>query len=388
MNTRRVGAKIRSLLVVVVSVCSILLIHRHFVVDGGASSLVRQLNEVPAVPEASVDFASPFRPLSEQIDQVITATRPVLSPTIQELSLAGDYSRAKNALLERALQAVASGNNDSLALQLSELGELALLQADLGMAEVYLTEALEMYDELQDEVSVAGVHVQLGRLHLYARQQARKASDAYDQLLISRWHISEGLFYEVEDQIKEVIDTSLSLNRFGAAASAYETLYRGYHINNDIVQAQNAGIEAIRLHATSGNLPGANRLLYKMKQEGMSAYEAEKVELEIDQHYHEYEKSVLAIGAARDYSQLYNQLASRGDALQAWRFRQQAEESLDQASSRARYRRQPDVLVNLYLSNDSMKRALSSLQKADAVYSRYGLDDGVDRSRQLQKQIY
>ena len=388
MNTKRVGAKIRSLLVVVVSVCSILLIHRHFVVDGGASSLVRQLNEVPAVPEASVDFASPFRPLSEQIDQVITATRPVLSPTIQELSLAGDYSRAKNALLERALQAVASGNNDSLALQLSELGELALLQADLGMAEVYLTEALEMYDELQDEVSVAGVHVQLGRLHLYARQQARKASDAYDQLLISRWHISEGLFYEVEDQIKEVIDTSLSLNRFGAAASAYETLYRGYHINNDIVQAQNAGIEAIRLHATSGNLPGANRLLYKMKQEGMSAYEAEKVELEIDQHYHEYEKSVLAIGAARDYSQLYNQLASRGDALQAWRFRQQAEESLDQASSRARYRRQPDVLVNLYLSNDSMKRALSSLQKADAVYSRYGLDDGVDRSRRLQDQIY
>ena len=385
MNTRRVGAKIRSLLVVVVSVCSIVLIHRHFVVDGGASSLVRQLNEVP---EASVDFASPFRPLSEQIDQVITATRPVLSPTIQELSLAGDYSRAKNALLERALHAVASSDNDSLALQLSELGELALLQADLGMAEVYLTEALEMYDELQDEVSVAGVHVQLGRLHLYARQQARKASDAYDQLLISRWHISEGLFYEVEDQIKEVIDTSLSLNRFGAAASAYETLYRGYHINNDIVQAQNAGIEAIRLHATSGNLPGANRLLYKMKQEGMSAYEAEKVELEIDQHYHEYEKSVLAIGAARDYSQLYNQLASRGDALQAWRFRQQAEESLDQASSRARYRRQPDVLVNLYLSNDSMKRALSSLQKADAVYSRYGLDDGVDRSRRLQDQIY
>ena len=46
------------------------------------------------------------------------------------------------------------------------------------------------------------------------------------------------------------------------------------------------------------------------------------------------------------------------------------------------------MLVNLYLSNDSMKRALSSLQKADAVYSRYGLDDGVDRSRRLQDQIY
>ena len=115
--------------------------------------------------------------------------------------------------------------------------------------------------------------------------------------------------------------------------------------------------------------------------------EAEKVERELDLHFREYENSVLAIGAARDYSQLYNQLASRGDALQAWRFRQQAEQSLDQASSRARYRRQPDVLVNLYLSNDSMKRALSSLQKADAVYSRYGLDD-VDRSRRLQDQIY
>ena len=385
MNTTRLGAKCRSLLIVVVSVCSILLIHRHFVVDGGASSLVRQLNDVPAV---RVDPVSPFRPLSEQLEQVITATRPVLSPSIQEFSLAGDYSRARDTLLERALQAVASGDNDSLALQLSELGELALLQADLSMAEVYLTEALEMYDELNDELKVAGVHVQLGRLHLYARQRARKASDAYDQLLISRWHISEGLFYEVEDQIKQVIETNLGLNRFGAAASAYETLHRGYNSDNNILQAQNAGIEAIRLHAASGNLYGANRLLHKMKRGGMSDYEAEKVERELDLHFREYENSVLAIGAARDYSQLYNQLASRGDALQAWRFRQQAEQSLDQASSRARYRRQPDVLVNLYLSNDSMKRALSSLQKADAVYSRYGLDDGVDRSRQLQKQIY
>jgi len=97
---------------------------------------------------------------------------------------------------------------------------------------------------------------------------------------------------------------------------------------------------------------------------------------------------VQAIGAARDYAQLYNQLLARGDALQAWRFRQQAEQSLANVSKRAQYRRQPDVLVQLYRSNRNMDSALTSLQKANAVYSRYGSTEGVQRSQQLRAQIY
>ena len=327
-------------------------------------------------------------PLAVQIDDVISATKPDLSPAIESLSASGEFQRAKSVLLDRALVAVEDADQSALAFHLGELGELALLEGDLGMADVYLSEALELYDELGDELQVAGIHVQYGRLHLYARQRARRASDSYDQLLISRWKISEGRFREAEDQLKDIVATSLSLDRFGAAASAYETLYKGYSREFDTLQAHSAGIEAIKLHAASGNTHHANRLLEQLKSDGLSGPDADEVGRQLNAHYREYEASVKAIGAAQDYGQLYNQLLSRGDALQAWRFRQQAEESIANVSRRARYRRQPDVLVELYRSNFSMDRAVSALQKASAVYSRHGLQEGVNRSQQLQGQIY
>ncbi len=379
-NSRLVRKGI-SLVIVAASAIAIGLIHHVFVVDKPHSSSPPSIASEPTV-------ASPFATVGAQLEEVISATRPVLSPEIESLSGTGNYQLAKNALLERALQSVASADNNSLALHLSELGELALLQGDLGMAEVYLAEALELYEALGEELQLAGVHLQMGRLHLYGRQRARKASDSYDQLLISRWKISQGRFHESEAALHRVVKTNLDLNRYGAAASAYETLFRGYSGEHNIEQAQNSGIEAIKLHAASGNLHAANRLHDLLLQNGLSQQASEQLGQEMQQHYREYESSVKAIGAARDYAQLYNQLSSRGDVLQAWRFRQQAEQSLAGVSKRAQYRRQPDVLVELYRSNFSMDDALLSLQKANAVYSRYGLSDGLKRSRQLREQIY
>lgn len=326
--------------------------------------------------------------ISMQIDEVIAATRPSLSPEIESFSTAGEFELAKDELLNRAVEAAGAMDNTGLAFNLGELGELALQQGELGMAEVYLSEALELYEELGDDVSAAGIHVQVGRLHLYTRQRARRTSDAYDQLLISRWKISNGQFYEAEPQLKQIVQTNLNLHRYGAAASAYETLYSGYSVHSNSIDAEAAGKEAIKLHATSGNLNAANKLLNKMREGGLSSVDAEAIVQEISNYYQEYQASVQAIGEARDYAQLYNQLSSRGDALQAWRFRQKAEESLSDVSSRARYRRQPDVLVELYRSNVSMSDAIHSLKKADALYSRYGISEGVELSRQLRKQIY
>ena len=167
-------------------------------------------------------------PLDVQIEEVISATKPVLSSEIESLSKEGEFQRAKDKLLDRALDAVADADNEALAFQLSELGELALLQGDLGMAEVYLQEALELYEEAGDEVKVAGIHVQKGRLHLFSRQRARVASDAYDELLVARWKISRGRFHETESPLRKIVADNLELNRYGAAASAYETLFSGY----------------------------------------------------------------------------------------------------------------------------------------------------------------
>ncbi len=335
-------------------------------------------------------LSSPFNtvPLDVQLDEAIASTRPVLSSEIESLSRAGRFERAKEKLLDRALDAVSASDNNALAFQLSELGELALLQGDTGMAEVYLQEALELYEEYGNELEVAGIHLQKGRLHLFLRQRARRASDAYDQLLIARWNIHHGFFAEAEGTLRKIVDDNLALNRYGAAASAYETLFSGYSKDALFEQAHRAGIDAIKLYAAAGNEPQVNRVLGLLKQQGFSDFESDQLSVEISQLYGEYEASVQAIGAARDYALLYNQLSSKGDALQAWRFRKQAEQSLANASKRAQYRRQPDVLVELYRSNWSIDSAKNSLQKASAVYSRYGLDEDVQRSKKLREQIY
>lgn len=372
-----IGRKLKSCCIVAGSIAALYLVQQ-FVIS--KSDLIQRL-------APSAESAIPY-PVIAQIDEVIAATRPELSPQIESYSAAGEFALAKDELLNRALDAAGTLDNSSLALNLGELGELALQQGELGMAGVYLSEALELYEELGDEISVANVHVQIGRLHLFSRKRARQTSDAYDQLLISRWKISQGQFYQAEDQLKQVVETNLKLHRYGAAASAYETLYSGYNAGSNVLDAQQAGKEAIKLYATSGNIGAANKILDKMKQAGLSRVDAREISFLIDSYYQEYEASVQAIGEARDYAQLYNQLSSRGDALQAWRFRRKAEQSLSAVSSRARYRRQPDVLVELYRSNVSMANAIKSLQTADQLYTRYGMTEGVELSRQLREQIY
>ncbi|OED36328.1 hypothetical protein AB833_27260 [Chromatiales bacterium (ex Bugula neritina AB1)] len=300
----------------------------------------------------------------------------------------GLFDEAKAELLSLAVMYVEAEDDIALANTLSQLGELALLQTDIDTADVYLAEALDLFQQNGDEISAAGVYMQMGRLHLVARQRARRASDAYNSLLLARWKISHGLFYEAEPELRSVVERNLALNRYGAAASAYETLFKGYRKEQDHYQAQLAGLEAIRLHAGSGRLFEARKLLHNMRESGFYESFAPGIENEIEMLNLQFEESVRDIGLARDQRQLYNQLQARGDVVNAWRFRQKAGESLAKASARAQYRRQPDVLVELYKSNRSMEIAENSLRHARAVYQRYGLDQELEKSRQLQAQIY
>ena len=290
--------------------------------------------------------------------------------------------------MREALAAVEAEDQPGLARVLALLGVVSLAESDTDTAEVYLAEALAFYQELDDELGAASVYMQLGRLHLIARQRARRASDAYDSLLIARWKISHGQFYQAEPALLEIVQSSLALKRYGAAASAWRTLYRGYDSVLDTYQRDNAGREAVRLHAASGQLHEAQAMLANMRSSGADENMLGEIEYEIAELYSDFEDSVQKIGAARDYDLLYNQLQAKGDVVSAWRFRLQADASLANVGSRVLYRRQPDALVELYKSNSSMDRAADSLNRAKAVFSRYGMQDMIDQSNVLHERIY
>jgi tetratricopeptide (TPR) repeat protein len=357
-----------------------------------ASAASRHLEQSALQNAEQTDVQSPFavqRASTEEVLASVNAAKAIaFSPDVAELVAARKYNFAKKRLLELASLAVESGDQSALARVLAELGEVALAQTDIDAAELYLAEALDVYQQLGDEVSIAGVFMQFGRLHLLERERARQASDAYDQLLVARWKISHNQFDQAEPRLKQIASTNLQLNRFGAAASAYETLFRGYAKTSQFEQAQQAGLEAARLHAASGRVFEARAMLGRMLDAGISKSVFEGFEREIERLTKEYEDSVNAIAVARDQEQLYNQLLARGDVVQAWRFREKAGQSRSKASSRAQYRRQPDVLVELYRSNNSMENARVSLQRAREMYLRHGLETRAQQSEELQSRIY
>lgn len=347
--------------------------------------------EVPQSVSASAaaNSVSPFDVKSARdkpFSTSATSSTQTLPPEVSLLVAAGQYKRANTKLLALASAAVERQDDPALASALSHLGEVALLQGDLDSAELYLAEALAFYNELEDEIAAAGVNLQFGRLHLIARQRARLAANAYDTLLLARWNISQGQFHGIESELHRVAKTNLSLNRFAAAASVYETLYKGYSAQGDYTQAQSAGSEAIKLLAASGREHDALTMLQHMRDEGFSGSFFTALQSQVEAIVREYRNSELTISAARDAMQLFHQLLARGDVVSAWRFRQQADRLLAGASARAQYRRQSDVLVELYNSNSSMENAKSSLRQAHEVFMRYGMDLQVVRD--LQSEIF
>lgn len=343
---------------------------------------------------AAVSASSAFSVLA---DDSITASAPsaadfedllALSPEHARLYNLGQFARLRRALLQRAMVAVENEDRPELARVLGQLGRVLLAQREIDAAGVYLDEALALFDELGDEPGAASVQLQIGRQHLIHRHRARRASDAYDSLLVARWKINQGRFQEAEQTLLQVAADSAALQRYGAAASAWETLFRGYVAVRADGDVRRAGTEAIRLHAAAGSTGSARAMLDKMRAAGVDAGHLQLLDAEIETLHTEFQESVREVGAARDYALLFNQLRARGDVVGAWRFRLKADATLARAGGRIRYRRQPDVLVELYKSNRSMERASDSLERAGAVFSRYGMAAMQRQSEQLRAQIY
>ncbi len=296
--------------------------------------------------------------------------------------------RIADELFNVASTAVAQDNQELLAETMMLLGVNALDNQNTEAAGLYLDEALDVFEELDNELGIAEVELLRGELNILKRANARRAAYAYDIMQVARWKVAQGRFHEAVDELEYAINENLELNRFGAAAAVYQTLYKGYRKHGQLAEAQQAGIEMVKLHASSGRPYKAQALLQLLQENGLDNTLAEKLRSDTVALQQEYEHSVGQMGQARDYQQLYNYFIHAGDPVRAWQFRVKAQRSLSGVSQRAMHRSQTGVLALLYTSNDHMQSAERSLQRAAQIFSNNGEQDLSEASFRLQKQSY
>lgn len=349
------------------------------------------VDTTPQATAPTVAVVKPFQFDTELEQEMVARTEQTVREVDEDLAVLlknKEFSLLRDNLLNKAAQAVAEENKSQLAHVLSLLGQVALEEQDLDAAEVYLLESLDVYENLKDRVGSAQVYMQLGRTHVKARELARTAGDAYDRLLIARWQLSEQHYSAAEQNLRHVIDESLAVNRFGAAASAYYSLVQLYTKNKDTFQAEQAAMEAARLYAASGQLKRAYATVTQLKQAGVEAWRVYDIEQEINRSHAEFESSVQQIERAKDYRQLYYHYRSQGDQDRAWKLRLLASKSLKNVSKRAMFHRQPDALALLYVSNDDMGRARDYFDRAQQTFDSKGLENLSAQTEKLKDQIF
>ncbi len=299
-----------------------------------------------------------------------------------------NLKQSSNDLLLRASDAVVQQNHYVLADSMRLLGVNALREEDMDSAGVYLDEALNVFEELEDDIGIASVELLRGELNLKRRAQARRAAYAYDALRLARWKVAHGQFQEAISELNSVVDENLALNRFGAAAAAYQTLYKGYSQDGQLYEAQEAGIEIVKLHSSAGRPLQAQAMLATLEANGLDLQTGLALKQSILTLQQEYENSVMQMARARDYQQLYNHFIHAGDPVRAWQFRVKAQQSLRGVTSRAMHRRQTGVLALLYTSNDYMKNAELSLDRASQLFSENDQQNLVDVSERMLEKVF
>jgi hypothetical protein len=181
----------------------------------------------------------------------------------------------------------------------------------------------------------------LGRMHIKSRAIARHASDAYNMLLVARNQMHNYQYEHAENNLRGAIEASLEIDRFGTAASAYESLANVKRITGQTMDADESMLEAAELYAASGQDRRAHAILESLAREGVDpariAIRAQVVRDALES----FRISVDHVMQSRDYSSLYHQYRHTGDAVRAWEFRIKATEVLAQSSRRAMYHRHP-----------------------------------------------
>lgn len=305
---------------------------------------------------------------------------------IQMLLQDGQYKQAQTALLEMAANAVIRGNQSLLFDVMLLLGDVSSAEQELEMTEVYLMEALDIATRADDQHAVARSYQQLGRLHIKSREIARTASNTYDDLWIVRQQIQQGQYRNVTKNLQQVIDSNLSVRRYGAAASAYETLSEYYRtFNDDYLSIQAAG-EAAKLYASSGRLDRSREILATFSHDQIDPTQARVINDEVTQLYRQYQLDVEQIAQTRQYQMLYHHYQNQGQTERAWNLRILASKSKAKTSTRLMYQRQADVIAILYNSNFSMDKARGYLQQASLLFTAQG-EDGLYADTQWMKTL-
>jgi len=307
---------------------------------------------------------------------------------IQRMLSDGELKKSTTILLEIAALAIQQGDKKKLGNIMLLLGKAAINEQELDSADVYLQEALAISLDLKDNIAAANTYQQLGRLHIRSRELARNAAEAYEKLWIARNQMFMGQYREAKVNLDQVIESNLSIRRYGAAASAYETLSEFHQRFHDNYMAQDAAMEAARLYASSGQITRSQGILESLKNEGMDILHAESMQVEIDELFAQHLNDVSQTARARDYQMLYRHYNARGDYERAWKLRILASKSLAKTSGRSMFHRQPDVLAILYDSNFTMSKAKTYLDQASNLFAVEGEDELSTSTQNMHSLIY
>lgn len=309
-----------------------------------------------------------------------------LLENIKKLLLEGKYKNSTTLLMESAAQAISQGDDKQLGKIMLLLGEVAILEQELDAAEVYLQEALDIAHQMDDDLAAAKVYQQLGHVHIRTRELARDAAIAYDNLWIARNQLSRGEYSDAMENLEQVIGSNLEIRRYGAAASAYETLAEFHQQFHDNYLAQSAALEAAKLYASSGQIERSEKILQSFKS--VDTHQVGMMQQEINELFKQHQNDVKQTALAHDYQQLYHQYNANGDYQRAWKLRIQASKSLAKTSSRSMYQRQPDVLAILYNSNFSMNKAKNYLHLASNLFDTQGEESLSHNTSAMHSLIY
>ncbi len=340
-------------------------------------------------------FASYYDPKISKT--VITGTRSDISIQLEQLKLDtkiqdliknSQFKQARVTLLELAAGAVQQENKTKLSNIMLLLGKVATNEMEFDAAEVYLQEALDIAVQSGDTLAEANTYQQLGKLHIRSRELARIAGNAYENL----WHVKNAMYrgeYRfVEDNLRKVIDTSIAIQRYGAAADAYETLAKFHRRFHDDYQAQSAVLEAAKLYASSGRITRSRAMVSALEQEGVAASTISLMNAEITGLFEQHQNNIEQTEQARDYQMLYRYYNSRGEYQRAWKLRILAGKSLARTSARSMYSRQADVLAILYSSNFEMEKARAYLNQAGNLFAKQGEEELYANTQDMHSLIY
>lgn len=307
---------------------------------------------------------------------------------IRELLQSSQFRQAQTLLLEMAAKSVEQNDKTKLISVMLLLGEVASAEQELEKAEVYLMEALDIAILAGDGKAKAQSYQQLGKLHIKTREVARTAGNAYDDLWLIRRQIQQGQYRDISQNLQQVIDTNISIRRFGAAASAYETMAEYYHLFNDDYLSLQAASEAAKLYASSGRLDRSREILSTFRLDQINSVQVTAVSDEVNHLFQQYQLDVAQSAQAKHYQMLYHHYLNQGETQRAWNLRIQASKSNSKVSTRLMYQRQADVIAILYNSNFAMDKARTYLQQASNLFATQGEEEMYADTQWMKSLIY